>query len=288
MTKKNMKSVEGKKETKVPERKARMLDDLVKLIIEHNTLIISSLKGMPSAQFQKIRKKLKDKATIKVIKKRVMARAMEEASKKKGEEHLKDIEKYLEEGSAILFSQLDSFELASILADQKVSVRAKPGQIALHEIQVDAGPTDIPAGPMISEFGNAGVKIGIEGGKIVVKESKILIKQGEKISEGIAEILSKLEILPFTIGLEPIAAFDAKTGKTYVGIKIDKHETFENLKKSFSDARALAISVSYPAAEIIPMLLVKASMHFNALQKLIKIENPEGEKQTNQLVKQQN
>ena len=96
---------EGKKiEAKVSLRKADMLKELVMLIMGHNTLIISSLKGMPSAQLQKIRKKLKGRAAIRVIKKNVMARAMEEASKKKGEEHLKEIEKYLEDGSAMLFS----------------------------------------------------------------------------------------------------------------------------------------------------------------------------------------
>lgn len=261
--------------TKVSARKTKMLNDLVKLIKESSTVIISSLKGMPSAQFQKIRKKLKGKAVIKVIKKQIMARAMEEASKAKGEEHLKDIEKYLEEGAAVLFSELDAFELASILADERAAIKAKAGQTALQDIEIEAGATDIPAGPMISDFGNAGVKIGIEGGKIIVRERKILAKAGEKISQTAADIFGKLEILPFRIGLEPVAAFDAKTGKTYIGIKIDKHATIENFRKLYSDARALAISVSYPAKEIINMLIAKANMQANAIAGLIKTEQPQ-------------
>jgi large subunit ribosomal protein L10 len=144
--------------------------------------------------------------------------------------------------------------------------------MALQDIKIDAGPTDIPAGPMISEFGGVGIKIGIEQGKIAIKESKVLVKQGQKISEGVASILAKLEILPFSIGLEPIAAFDAKTGKTYAGIKVDKQEAFELFKKSFSEARAIAISVSYPAAEVIGMIIAKAAMHEKAIAGLIKPE----------------
>lgn len=270
-----MKEKNGKKiGTKVSERKVRMLNDLVKLIKENSTIIISSLKGMPSAQFQKIRKKLKGRAAIKVIKKNVMTRAMEEASKARGEEHLKEIEKYLEEGSAIIFSQLDIFELAGNLADERASIKAKPGQAALQDIHIEAGATDMPAGPMISEFGSAGIRIAIEGGKIVVRESKVLVKQGEKISEAAASILGKLEILPFMVGLEPLAAFDAKTGKTYTGIKIDKHETLESFKKVYLDSRALAISVNYPAAEVIGMIIAKASMNARAIEGLIKIEQP--------------
>jgi large subunit ribosomal protein L10 len=277
MKKENLNEEKEKKkpETRVSARKTRMLNDLVKLIKESSTVIISSLKGMPSAQFQKIRKKLKGKATIKVIKKQIMARAMEAASKERGEEHLKDIERYLEEGSAVIFSQVDVFELASVLADERVSVKARAGQAALHDIEIEAGATDIPAGPMISDFGNAGIKIAIEGGKIVVREQKVLVKQGGKISDVAAGILGKLEILPFTIGLEPIAAFDAKTGKTYAGIKIDKHETLENFKRASADARALAISINYPAVEIIGLLLAKASMQEKAIAALIKAEEPQ-------------
>ncbi|MFH1066079.1 MAG: 50S ribosomal protein L10 [Nanoarchaeota archaeon] len=270
------KDMEEKKkiEAKVSGRKKKMLEELVKLITGHNTLVISSLKGMPSAQFQKIRKKMRGSAIIRVIKKNIMARAMDEASKKRGEEHLRDIEKYLEEGSAILFSNLDAFELAGILSDEKVSIKAKPGQIAIQDIQIDAGLTDIPAGPMISEFGNIGIKIGIEQGKIAIKESKILVRQGQKISDGTAGILGKLEILPFSIGLEPIAAFDAKTGKTYSGIKVNKHEALESIKKAFSGSRALAVYVTYPAAEVIGMIIAKASMHEKAISSIIK-EAPE-------------
>lgn len=272
-----IKNIEGKLEkkkieTRVSNKKIKMLEELVKLITGHNTLVISSLKGMPSAQFQKIRKKMRGSAIIRVIKKNIMARAMDEASKKRGEEHLREIEKYLEEGSAILFSNLDAFELAGILSDEKVSIKAKPGQVAIQDIQIDAGPTDIPAGPMISEFGNVGIKIGIEQGKIAVKESKTLVKQGQKISDGIAGILGKLEILPFSIGLEPVAAFDAKTGKTYSGIKVNKHEAVENIKRAFSDSRALAVSVTYPAAEIIGIILAKASMHEKAVSSIVKTE----------------
>lgn len=261
-----------KKPARVSARKTKMLNDLVGLIKESSTVIISSLKGMPSAQFQKIRKKLKGKAVIKVIKKQIMARAMEEASKTKGEEHLKDIEKYLEEGAAVLFSELDAFELAGILADERAAIKAKAGQTALQDINIEAGATDIPAGPMISEFGNAGIKIAIEGGKIAIKETRTLVKAGQKIAAGVSEILAKLEILPFSVGLEPIAAFDAKTGKTYTGIKIDKHATTENFRRLYSNARALAIFINYPAKEIIGMIIAKANMQANAIVGLIKTE----------------
>lgn len=190
---------------------------------------------------------------------------------------MKDIEKYLDEGAAILFSQLDVFELAGILADERVSIKAKPGQVALQDIHIEPGATDMPAGPMISDFGNAGIKIAIENGKIVIKESKVLVRKGERISEGVAGILGKIEITPFTVGLEPIAAFDARTRKTYAGIKIDKHATLEDFRKAAANARAVALFISYPAREIINMLFAKANMQARAINSLIKPEAAEAQ-----------
>lgn len=259
---------------KISPKKLKMRDDLVKLIKDNSTFVIASIKSIPSSQLQKIRHKLKKVAGIMIVKKHVMKRAMDEAAKLPGEAKLKELEKYLEEGSAVIFARIDPFELASILADERTPVKAKAGQTAIQDIEIEAGPTDMPAGPMITYLSNAGIKIAIEGGKISIKEPKVLVRKDEKISGSIAEILSKMEILPFTVGLEPIAVFDAKTHSIHVGIKIDKKATLENLKKTFSDSRALALAINYPAAEIIKMIIAKAAMQEKAIAELIKAEEP--------------
>lgn len=273
----NLKEEKKKTERKVSPKKLRMRDKLVELIKNNNTFIISSIKGVPSSQLQQIRHKLKKVAGIMIVKKHVMRRAMDEAAKLPGETKLKDIEKYLEEGSAVLFSQLDPFELASILSDERTPAKAKAGQTALQDIKIEAGPTDIPAGPMISDLSNAGIKIAIESGKITIKKPEILVKKNEKISENIANILVKLEIMPFEVGLELIAAFDAKTHKTYIGIRIDKKATLEKLKQAFTDARALAVEINYPTQETITMIIVKAALQEKAIAALIKSEQPKEE-----------
>jgi large subunit ribosomal protein L10 len=265
-----MKSEDIKTEKKVSIKKLEMKNRLVELIKNNNTLIISSTKGIPSSKFQSMRHKLKSKATIVVVKKHIMKLAIDEAAKLFMRDKLKELERYLEEGSAVIFSQIDPFELAAILSDEKTPVKAKAGQVALEDIELNAGPTDIPAGPMISELSNEGVKIAIEGGKITIKESKILVKKDEKISEEVANLLAKLEITPFNVGLEPIAAFDTKTQNVYVGIKIDKKATLDSIKEAFSNARTLGIGIDYPTEEIISMIITRVALHEKAIAVLIK------------------
>ena len=122
---------------------------------------------------------------------------------------------------------------------------------------------------MISELSALGIKVAVENGKIAIKLESIIVRKNEKISEAAAGILSKLEILPFTIGLEPIAAYDSKTGKVYSGIKIDREETEEKLKKGIANARALAYSVSYVCKETISLLIAKAVMNMKAISSMV-------------------
>ncbi len=265
------------KEARVSEKKLSTVKEMVGYILDNNTIIISSMHGTPSSQFQSIRKMLKTKGVItKVVKKNVMAKAIESAKKPS----IEGLTKYLEEGSAILFSQLDAFELAGVLADSMKDAKARAGQRAPYDIHIDAGPTDIPAGPMITELSNAGLKVGVDSGRISIREASTIVKKDEKISENVANILAMINIFPFRTGLEPLAAYDSRESKVFTGIKINKKESLDNMKKAHSDAFALAVSLSYPAKEIIGMIVGKATRAANAIFSLQKNQSQTEQNQT--------
>ncbi|MGB9707861.1 MAG: 50S ribosomal protein L10 [Candidatus Pacearchaeota archaeon] len=261
-------------EAKVSEKKKQILRDLVNLINESNTVIIASIINISSLQFQKLKQSLKGKAIIKVVKKNLALKALEQAkAKKQGIEQLKQT---IGNGSnfALLFSELDAFELAAILSENKRPSKIKPGQIAPQDIILEAGPTDLPAGPAISDLSKVKIKAGIEGGKIVIKERAVLTKQGEKVSEDVASVLAKLEIMPLSVGIEPLAAYDSKGNKVYTNIKIDKSAIIQDLKIKTNQAVALALHISYPSQETIRLLLAKANMQGNSILNLVGHSKP--------------
>lgn len=253
---------------KVSESKKRLLKEIVDLINKNNTLMIVSITNVPNFQFQKIKHSLKDKLTIKVIKKTLAIKALEVAKETKKD--IDKLEKFIESNVALIFSNMDAFEIASILAENKSKAKIKPGQIATQDIIVEAGPTELPAGPAITELSKAKIKAGIEGGKVVIKERCVVTKAGEKVSEDVANALAKLEIEPLSIGLEPIAAYDSKESKVYSNIKIDKESVVKELKELSLKALSLSIYVSYPTKENIKILLQKANTQANMLLNLIK------------------
>ena len=255
MTKKAVKNIPKKKIDSVKE-----ISDLIK---NKRTILIASIKDLPASQFQEIGKKLRGKAIVKVPKKNLMFRAIDGSES----EIVKKMKEHVENSVAILFSDLDAFDLAGELIRNKSPTKAKTGQIAPEDIGVEAGPTDLVPGPAISELGAVGIQIQIEKGKIHIKEPKVIAKKGEKISSAAADIMGKLDIKPFSVGFIPLSAFDLKENKLYLDIKIDREATLKELKASFGKALPFAVEIGYICEDTIKFLIRKAAIQEKALEK---------------------
>ncbi len=249
----------------IPKKKLNSVKELSDLLKNKKTILIASIKNLPASQFQEIGKKIRGKAIVKVPKKNLIFKAIDDSKN----EQIKKLKEQIDDSVAILFSDMDSFELALELIKNKSPAKAKVGQEAPEDIEIPAGPTDLVPGPAISELGALGIQIQIEKGKITIKEPKIIVKKGKKISAGAAGIMSKLDIKPFSIGFVPLSAFDTKEGKLYLNIKIDREGNLKDLKNSFTKALAFAVSIGYISDDTIKLLIGKAGMHEKALGKII-------------------
>ena len=243
--------------------KEKIKTELVELIKNNKTILVASIKDIPSSQFQEIIKKLRGKAIVKVPKKSLIFRALDSS----GNKDLKKLEDSIKESTAILFSDIEAFELAVELMSKKSPVKAKAGQESVKDIEIPEGPTELIPGPAISELGALGIQIKIEKGKIHIKESKIIVKEGEKISAAAADIMNKFNIRPFSIGFVPLAAFDTKEGKLYLDIQIDKEKTIEETKEAFRKALAFAVEINYISKDTISFLIRKAATHEKSFEK---------------------
>ena len=255
-----------KREKPIPKKKIKAVEELNGLINTKKTVFLSSIKNLPASQFQEITKKLRGKAVVKVPKKNIILRAINNSKN----EEIKKLKDQLQGDIAILFSDSDAFDLASDLIDIRSNVKAKKGQEAPENIEVPEGPTDLIPGPAVSELGALGIPIMIDKGKIHIKEAKIIVKKGEKISGPASEVMSKLDIKPFSVGFEPLAAFDTKENKLYLNIKIDKKGTLNNLKLAFGKAKPFAVKLGYISKDTISLMINKAGREELALLNLTK------------------
>jgi large subunit ribosomal protein L10 len=250
--------------THVSEKKKKAVLDLSKLLKEKKTFLIASIKNIPGSQFQEIVKKLRGNVVVKVPKKNIIIKALDSSK----DEEIKKTKDKLGDSFALLFSDTDCFELAIDLIRKKSPAKAKVGQIALEDIEIPAGPTDLVPGPAISELGALGIQIQIENGKITIKTPKIIAKKGTKISQGAVSIMGKLDIKPFSIGFIPVAAFDNELKEFYPEINIDPDKTLEELKEIYGRSLPFAVQIGYATHETINFLIGKAGMHSKAIENL--------------------
>jgi len=269
------------KSTHVSEKKKKAVTDLSKLLKEKKTFLIASIKNIPGSQFQEIVKKLRGKAVVKVPKKNLILKALDSSKN----EEMKKIEDKITSDFALLFSDIDCFELAMDLIKKKSPSKAKVGQIAPEDIEIPAGPTDLVPGPAISELGALGIQIQIENGKITIRTPKIIAKKGTKITQGAADMMSKLDIKPFTIGFIPVAAFDNVSKQFYPELNLNPDKMLEDLKEAYGRALPFAVQIGYTTPETITFLIGKAGRQELAIKNL---HHKKSENQTPELNSEEN
>ncbi len=254
--------MENSTETHVSDAKKAKVKELSEAM-KKKTVMVVSIKGLPSAQFQEIKKKLRDRAQIQVAKKSLVRFALDHC----GIKELHDLVPFVDDSTAILFSDSDAFEISGVLAQEKSPAKAKAGQIAPTDIEVHAGPTELVPGPDISALSSVGLIPKVEDGKIAIQQDKVIAKEGDMITENLASIMAKLDIIPFEIGLEPVAAF--MEGTVYKDIKIDIEGVVGELEIAFGRSLSFAVELGYVVPETLDYILGKAKAHEDVITRVV-------------------
>jgi large subunit ribosomal protein L10 len=256
------------------QQKKKEVEELKNILKQDVYIGILDLKGLPSAQFQSLRNKLKDKLKIRVSKKSLIKLAIDQVKNEK--ENIEKLENYLKEAMpAILTTKEDPFKLARLIQQNKSTLPAKPGQIAPKDIVIPEGPTNFSPGPIIGELGAAGIKAAIENGKVVIKQETTIVKQGEEITPKQAELLTKFGIQPMEIGLNLLAIYKDSEILEKEVLFVDEKEYIEKIQTAVKEALNLAVYISYPTKETIEILLQKAEREKLALESKLDLKEPE-------------
>jgi large subunit ribosomal protein L10 len=225
--------------------KADEVKELKEMLSQYDALGIASLEKVRSAQLQKLRKKLKKDANIRVVKNSLISRAVSELKDKAGIEKL---EEYLTGPNLFLFTNLNPFKLVLLLEKSRVKASARAGDVAAFDVVVPAGNTGLPPGPIISQFTAVGLRTRIESGSVYVNKDTLVAKEGETISAQLASLLSKLGIKPVEAGLSLKVVYDDGQIITEEDLTLD----LDGFRRSIGEAHQYAFNLSLEAAVPLP------------------------------------
>jgi len=233
----------------IKKKRIKELEDFVK---DKKVIGLISLQDLPSAQFQEIKKKLRSTAQINVYSNLVINKVFEKDDK------LKPLLEKLEGPSGVIISDENPFKIFRFLKENQSEVYAKAGQTAPKDIIVEAGETDMPAGPALAELKVAKIDVKIANGKIVIKSDSTVVKEGEVISDFAANALSKLDIKPLKIGIKLNALLEDNTVYTSDVLDIDMDAFMQDLNTKIAYATNLAVNISYYTPQSIQIILSQA------------------------------
>lgn len=250
------------------ETKKAVIDGILNELKQSKSIALVGIQGVPAKQFQSIRKSLRGKARIKVAKKTLIKRALDQSQLPS----INSLEEHSEGPVAIIFSNESSFKLFKEIQNSRMRAPARGGETAQEDIMVPAKATNLKPGPVVGELQKAGIPAAIDQGKVVIKKDTVVVKKGEKISREKALALAKLEIMPLEIGLDFRAAWEDGIVFSKDVLSVPPEVQLEQMRQGFLRALSLAVAIEYPTKESMPILLAKAFNNAKSLS--IAIEYP--------------
>ncbi len=212
------------------------LAEIKKLIDSYGVIAVADISKFPSALFAQIRKRLHGKGVVRVSKSRVVKKALVENPK------TAKLAGQARENIAVIFTDMNPFELFGFIKKNKGKVAAKAGAIAEEDIVVPAGDTGLPPGPALSDLKGAGLKVAVQGASIAILEDKVVTKKGEPVSAAVAGTLAKLNIRPFKVGMKINSVLDAGQIFTAQILDIDTDMVMMQFTDAHKNAFNLAIN----------------------------------------------
>ena len=235
-------------------KKAEAVEKVSELAKKYPVLAVTSLSKVRASQLMAVRKALRGHAEVFVVKNTLAILGLQKAGIKNADQLLS----HLTGQNALIFSTYDPFKLFLTLDKSKVFLPARAGDVAPEDIMVPAGNTSLPAGPVLSEFREAGIQTKIEGGSIWVNKDSVAVKKGVTITPKLSSLLSKLNIKPIKAGVTIALAYES--GLIYAGdvVAIDLEQYRRSLLDAYASSRGLAIVIGYVTKETAPDIIGKA------------------------------
>ena len=243
----------AKPEAFINEKKKQVVQELVDIVDNHSVIGIVNMENLPAPQLQKMKQTLRGNVTVRMAKGRLISIALEQSKK-----DLSALQEKIRGMPALIATNDNPFKLFKTLQKSKSAAPAKAGQIAPKDVVVPEGKTPFAPGPIIGELGQLGIKTSIQDGKVAVQSAKIVVKEGETFSGKVAEILTRLQILPMEVGLNIVAVWEDGTIFERKTLDVDEKAYIADLMRLHAEAINLSVKVGYPTKDTIKLLLVKA------------------------------
>ncbi|MFX0181075.1 MAG: 50S ribosomal protein L10 [Candidatus Hodarchaeota archaeon] len=258
----------GKKE--VPKWKKEEVNHLVDLFKDYKNIAVIDVAHLNDRQIQETRKILRGKAVIRMSKKNLQLRAIEQYKNESNKANLEEFAASIPGQSALCFTDMDLFELKQIFNENEWMVPAKPDEITPVDIWVPAGDTGLPTGQVISEL-NMTLKLPtrIQNDTIWIRDDTRTHKAGDLVDVKQAAVLKKLGIKPIESLIKIYYAWSDGEIIPEEILYVDTEQIKQNLVIGHREALAILFELPIYFDEMKSDYVLKAVSEANTLKAVI-------------------
>lgn len=247
------------------------LEKLKKVMQGYSVVCMLNMHKMPARPLQSTRNVLQGVAVIRVAKKTLIKRSLEDLKINDVKEKLDSIN---DKEVALLLTNESPFRIFRVLKENMMSAAAKAGDIAPEDIIIAKGITTLPPGPAISTLQKVGLKTSVQQGKIFVMQEKVAAKKGEKITDDMVNAFNMLKMEPMKIGLDIMFAWDGTIYDKNI-LDVDTEDYKNRLLAAVQEAINIAVNAGYPTKETIEIMIQKSFVEARELCSTAGIINKE-------------
>ena len=237
------------------QKKVKTVGSLIEMLQSYQTVGVIKLEPMKGQPFQNIRQELRTSNNKMVVAKNSLIKIAIKRLQGNGK-NIHVLLPFIKGSCALLFTNNDPYKIAQSLENNKLPAFARNGQIALSDVVIPKMDTGVQPGNFINELNSIGLPTKIERGTISIPEPTIVIHAGKVVSKSLANILLKLNITPFEVGLSVLGVVKDK-------ILINKEELLKDyfalISSAHQEAINLGVNISYIIDETIQSLISTAN-----------------------------
>jgi len=254
----------------IPQWKRDEVAELVEFIDSYNSVGIVGVAGIPSRQFQAMRRELYGSAGVRMSRNTLTNRALEAVG-----DGVETLTEHVSGQVALVGTDDNPFGLFKQLEASKTPAPINAGEVAPNDIVIPEGDTGVDPGPFVGELQTVGASARIMDGSIKVTEDSTVLTAGEVVDDDLASVLVELGIEPKEVGLDLKAVYSEGVLFEPDELAIDVDEYRADVQSAAAAARNLSVNAAYPTAATAGTLLAKGAGEAKSVGLFAEIESPD-------------
>lgn len=255
--------------------KANYFTKLTGFMQEFAKIVVVSVDNVGSNQMQQIRRNLRGKGELLMGKNTMIRKAFRDRLDEHPE--YENFLNFVKGNVGFIFTNDDPAVVRDKISAFKVNAPAKAGALSPITVTVPKGVTSL--GPGDTAFFQAlNIQTKITKGNIEIVNDVHLLKPGDKVGASEAALLNKLNISPFTYGMEVVQVYD--NGSLYGPevLNIKDSDLIASFLAGVRNVAAVSLAVGYPTVASVPHSMVNGYKNVLAIALATDISFPLAEK----------